>query len=235
LGSELDLGGHAGEGRIESDSNKDSIILQKHITHFAIAIAIWATGTFAIAADSGSMNDSERAFLLEQMEQSKATFLASISGLSQAQWTFKPAPEVWSVAECAEHVVLSEDFIFNSSQEALKTPAVTRLASGRLDHDRNLAAGLLDRSQKAAAPAPITPGGHKIATPADAARMFVEKRDRHIVYVKTTHDDLRTHAGSLPGSGPLDAYQLILLTAAHSARHTEQIKEVEANANYPVR
>jgi len=58
----------------------------------------------AMAADGGTLSDSERGFLIEQMEMSKKAFLASVSGLSEAQWKFKPAPAVWSVAECAEHI-----------------------------------------------------------------------------------------------------------------------------------
>src|SRR5450755_3335797 len=80
----------------------------------------------AMAADGGALNDGERAFLIEQMEMSKKAFLSSISGISEAQWKFKPAPAVWSVAECAEHIVLAETFIFAGSQQVLKAPAVPR-------------------------------------------------------------------------------------------------------------
>jgi len=55
----------------------------------------------AMAADGGTLSDAERSFLIEQMEMSKKAFLASIAGISEAQWTFKPAPNVWSVQECA--------------------------------------------------------------------------------------------------------------------------------------
>jgi hypothetical protein len=33
----------------------------------------------------------------------------------------------------------------------------------------------------------------------------------------------------------MDAYQFLVLMATHTARHTEQIKEVQANANYPAK
>jgi DinB superfamily len=198
-----------------------------------LAICVLGAGR-VFAADSGTINGEERAFLVQQLEDSKKAFLASISGLTEAQWKFKPAPAVWSVAECAEHIVLSEDYIFGASQAILKTPAVARPEASTLAHDRVLAAAVLDRSHKATAPEPIAPGG-KIATPADAARMFTEKRDAHIAYVKSTRDDLRVHTSETPNTGVMDAYQLIVLTAAHSGRHTEQIKEVEANANFPAK
>ena len=182
-------------------------------------------------ADGGAMNDNERAYLLEQLEQSKKAMLASIDGLSEAQWKFKPAPNVWSVQECAEHIVLAEGYIFGGMQHVLQTPAVPRPEKSNSQVDHTLVARIQDRSQKATAPEALVPG-RKFATPADAAQAFTEARDKTIEYVKTTNDDLRTHVTAGP-AGPMDAYQFLLLIAAHSARHTAQIREVQANAGYP--
>jgi hypothetical protein len=90
-----------------------------------------------------------------------------------------------------------------------------------------------DRSHKATAPAPIDPAGRAATlTPADAVKQFTAKRNQNEEYVKTTSDDLRVHVAPGP-AGPMDAYQFLVLMATHTARHTAQIKEVQANANYP--
>ncbi len=68
-----------------------------------------------LAADNGAMTSAERAYLLQELEQSKTNMLAGIQGLTDAQWKFKPAPAVWSVAECAEHIILAEDYLFGAS------------------------------------------------------------------------------------------------------------------------
>jgi hypothetical protein len=39
--------------------------------------------------------------------------------LADAQWTFKPSAAVWSVEECAEHIILAEDFLFGSAPAAI--------------------------------------------------------------------------------------------------------------------
>jgi uncharacterized damage-inducible protein DinB len=184
-----------------------------------------------VFAADGSMTPAERAYLLEQLETSKKAMLASIQGLSAAQWTFKSAPEVWSVQECAEHIILAENYIFGGAQQILKTPAVDRPALSNEEVDRKIVAGVQDRSHKAKAPEAIVPSG-KFATPEDAAREFTARRDKTIAYVTTTTDELRVHVGPGP-AGPMDAYQFLLLLAAHSARHTAQIREVESNAGYP--
>jgi uncharacterized damage-inducible protein DinB len=184
-----------------------------------------------VFAADGSMTQAERSYLLEQLESSKKVMLESIQGLSAAQWTFKPAPEVWSVQQCAEHIILSENFIFGGAQQVLKTPVVDRPATSTEEVDRKIVAGVQDRSHKAKAPEQIVPSG-KFATPEDAAREFIARRAKTIAYVTSTNDDLRVHVGPGP-AGPMDAYQFLLLLAAHSARHTAQIHEVEGNASYP--
>ncbi len=194
-----------------------------------LALAILAAPMFA--ASNGTLTDAERTYLVEQLEMSKKGMIASISGLTQAQWEFKPAPAVWSVKECAEHIILAEDYIFGASQGILKSPAVDRPERSNAQVDRMLVAGVQDRTQKATAPEPIVPAG-KIATPEEAIREFTKKRDHTIEYVKTTQDDLRVHVADGP-AGKMDAYQFLLLLSSHSARHTAQIREVEANANYP--
>src|SRR5271170_5704811 len=99
--------------------------MQKRVILSVVAASILSVVP-AMAADGGALSDAERAFLIEQMEISKKAFLTSIAGISEAQWTFKPAPNVWSVQECAEHIVLSETFLFDTTQQILKSPAVAR-------------------------------------------------------------------------------------------------------------
>ncbi|HEV2688748.1 MAG TPA: DinB family protein [Bryobacteraceae bacterium] len=195
-----------------------------------LALCMAAAGPL-LAADGGAMNDAERAFLVSQMEQSKKAFLASIEGVTAAQWKFKPAPTVWSVAECAEHIILAEDYLFGASQGILKGEAVARPATSSAEQDQKLAAMVGDRSKKATAPEPIVPSG-KFNTPEEAAKAFTERRDKSLAYARSTTDELRTHVTKGP-LGMMDAYQMLLLMATHTGRHTAQIREVEANADYP--
>lgn len=199
--------------------------MKKWITLIVLAAAP------VVAADNGVMTSSERAFLIETLEQSKSNMLSSIQGLTASQWSFKPGPAVWSVAECAEHLILAEDFLFGTAQQILKSPAVPRPESSTAETDRKLVAGVENRSQKATAPEPIVPSG-KFATPADAIKEFTARRDKSIAYVKSTNDDLRVHVTKGP-LGTMDAYQFLLLMASHTNRHTAQIREVQSNAGYP--
>ncbi len=194
-------------------------------------LALLLCAAAPLFAAEGSMTSDERAFLLEQLETSKKGVIAAIQGLTPAQWKFKPAPAVWSVQECAEHIILAEEYIFGGAQQILKTPAVARPATSNPDVDKKIVAGVEDRSKKVTAPEPLVPAA-KFATPEDAVREFIARRDKTIAYVKSTNDDLRVHVGPGP-AGPMDSYQFLLLLSSHSVRHTLQIREVEANAAYP--
>jgi len=182
---------------------------------------------------SGTLTAEERAAVVDQFVKSKQSFIDSIRGLNDAQWRFKPNPFKWSVAECAEHIILSEDFLFGVSQQMLKSPAQPRSAVTGQPPDEALLMRVADRSQRFLNPDALAPKG-KFKTPDEAIAEFTARRDRHIEYARTTTDDLRAHFSPGPGGTKLDAYQFLLLTAAHSARHTAQIKEVEANPKYPV-
>jgi hypothetical protein len=196
-----------------------------------VVIASAQAGVFRQTSAAG-LSSEDRANLLAQLTKSKQDFIDSIKTLNDTQWRFKPGPFKWSVSEAAEHIILSEDLLFNMSQGLLKSPAQPRPATTINEGDQKLLARLADRDQKAMNPDALAPKD-RFKTPAEAIAEFSTKRDRLIEYVKTTHDDLRVHLTPPGPRGQLDAYQYLLLLSAHSARHTAQIKEVEANPHYP--
>ena len=183
-------------------------------------------------AAMGDMTKDERAYLLSELKSSEDALLTSIKGLTPAQWTFKPSPDDWSIEECTEHLILAEDLIFNEAQKVLQTPAVTRLPNATSDGDRLVVAQMEDRSKKAKAPKVIQPTG-MFSTPESAAQEFKLRRDKTIAFVKTTNDPLRVYVGDGPAGPPADVYQFLLEMAAHSVRHTAQIREVKSNTGYP--
>jgi hypothetical protein len=195
-----------------------------------LAVCVLAAAPI-LAAENGAMNDAERALLVEQLEKSKAAFLESIANVTEAQWKFKPAPNVWSVAECSEHIIVAETYLFNASQGMLKSPAAARPETSTAEQDKKLVAAIGDRTHKAKAPEPLVPSG-KFATPSDAAKEFTALRDKSLEYARATNDELRVHTTQGP-LGTMDAYQILLLMAVHTGRHTDQIREVQANADYP--
>jgi len=175
----------------------------------------------------------EREFLLDQLQKSRRVFLDSLAGLSEAQLKFKPGPDRWSVAECAEHVAVTEDFLFDLvTEKILKAPVNPQLKSSGREGDQQLLKMVVDRSKKATAPEPVRPTG-RFADLAAVIDHFNASRDRTISFARATREDLRAHVSTGGPGGPMDAYQFLLLMAGHAERHTLQIEEVKAHQNFP--
>ena len=179
-----------------------------------------------------TLTAEERAFALQQFQTTRDNFLKSIAGLSQKQWTFKPAPDRWSVAEVAEHITVSESTIFGLVQKTMQSPAAPEKRDQVKGKDEMILQRLPDRSHKAQAPEILRPTG-RWATEADLTKAFETSRAATMDYIRTTNDDLRDHFFDHPVFGTLDGYQWLLLISGHSARHTEQIDEVKADPNFP--
>jgi uncharacterized damage-inducible protein DinB len=179
---------------------------------------------------AASLTQADRDRAIAELTASRQQFLDSVAGLSPAQWNFKPDEKTWSVAECAEHIALSEDLIFGSVTKIVQAPAAPDQKSAVTD-DFILTA-VVDRSHKFQAPEPLRPK-HTFATPQETIDHFKQSRERTIVYIRDTQDDLRGHFFDHPILKTMDGYQWILLLSAHSQRHTAQLNEVKANPSFP--
>jgi hypothetical protein len=190
-----------------------------------------------LAADTTqTLTHEERDRAVAELEGSRKAFLDATKGLSPAQWNFKSAPDRWSVAECSEHIALAEGYIFGLvSEKIVKAPANPEKRDAAKGKDELLVKMLQDRSHKATAPEPLDPAKQASMTPEASVKLFLDSRAHTIDYIKTTQEDLRDHLFDhpVPAIGTLDAYQWILLISGHSRRHTLQILEVKADANFP--
>lgn len=181
-------------------------------------------------ASAEPLNQGQRDRAMSILHSSQKLFLDSLAGLSDAQWSFKPDDTTWSIAECAEHIAVSEETIFGLVGKIMAQPVAPDKKA--LTPDETLIKLVTDRSQKAQAPEFLKPT-HRWPTREALVSHFRQKRAGTISYVETTKDELRSHFGPHPLLKELDAYQWILLIAAHSERHTLQINEVKTHAKYP--
>lgn len=185
------------------------------------------------AAAKATLTEQERADAVKYLADTREKFLASIKGLSEAQWKYKSTPERWSVAEVAEHIALSEELILALvSKRIMSTPAVPEKKETVKGKDALLRNNITNRNTKAQAPEQLKPV-NKWATQAELVKAFNASRDNTTSYVKTTQDDLRSHFAEHPVFKDLDGYQWLLLLSGHSERHTLQILEVKADPNFP--
>jgi hypothetical protein len=176
------------------------------------------------------LTQAERDKAIQYLETTKKDVLDATKDLSPAQWNFKPAPDRWSIAECMEHIAAAEEFILASIENGvMKAPP----APGRdvAAIDAAIIENVPARKTKLQAPEPIKPT-NRFGSPQGSVDHFIASRAKTEAFVKDT-PGLRDHAADSPSGGKWDAYEFVLLIAAHSERHTNQIKEVKADPSYP--
>jgi uncharacterized damage-inducible protein DinB len=185
------------------------------------------------APGSATLTTEERNKAIDYLKQTQKDFLASIDGVSEAQWKFKAAPDRWSIAETAEHIAVTEQFIWELvTGKIMKSPAAPEKKAEVKGKEEMILTKIPDRSRKAQAPEPLKPTG-RFATRAAVAKEFESIRAKEIAYVAETKEDLRSHFEDHPAVKTMDAWQWLLFNGAHCKRHTAQILEVKADPNYP--
>jgi hypothetical protein len=176
------------------------------------------------------LTQADREKGVQYLQQTRDGVSEAVKGLSEAQMRFKAAPDRWSVAETLEHIALAEDFLLQNVTDKIMKAPVGAADRDTAKIDAMVLAMVPDRSQKRQAPGPLVPTGRW--TPAETLDHFMKCRATTIAFLEST-PDLRQHVVDSPLKQPMDAYEWLLFIAAHSERHTKQINEVKADANFP--
>ncbi|MCK0135210.1 DinB family protein [Arenibacter sp. S6351L] len=186
----------------------------------------------AFGVVKSTLTDAEREFAVKEMTKSHDHFLNTLEGLNEAQLNYKVTDDSWSIAECAEHIAISENMIFGMLQGTLaKEPDPSKRSEVKVS-DEGLIAMIEDRSNRVKTSEAFEPSG-KYGSFEETVEEFKSKRKEHIEYVKSTQDDLRNHYQQLP-FGTVDAYQILLFMSGHTERHIKQMEEVMDDEDFPM-
>ena len=200
----------------------------------AIAAALLVLATVNLGAQGPTpdptMTRSERAELIELLNKSNREFLEAVETVSDQQWSFKPGPDRWSIAEVAEHIVLSEAALFDNATKNVDGPVDEKWAAtlGKTDILRR---ALPNRSTRVTAPEEIQP--KHTMTRAQLIARFKEQRVRTLAFAQETEAPLKAHTVANPFFGPLNGHQWLLYIPLHNLRHNLQIAEVKTASDYP--
>lgn len=185
----------------------------------------------SFSSSDTKLTKAERKLAATEMKGTSKHLVKSVKGLSDAQLNFKSSPNSWSIAECTEHITISENTIFGMLEGALKTAADPSKRADVKMTDEQLLKMIVDRSNKVKTSEAFEPSG-KFGNHEATLNAFLEKRKANIKFVKTTEEDLRNRYQQVP-FGTIDAFQILLFMSAHTERHVLQIEEVKADANFP--
>ena len=187
---------------------------------------------FSYGMKDEGLNKKEKKFAINYLEQTRDDLQKTVSGLSEDQFNFKPAPDKWSVKECLQHISITEESLWKWCEGVIKAAPNPGKRAEIKSTDDQIIKMISDRSAKVKTTPEMQPDKSPHTTALDALSAFNASREKLIKYIKTTKDDLRNHVTEAP-FGTVDAYQLILFISAHTNRHTQQIAEVMADPNFP--
>lgn len=205
----------------------------KRRTGIMLLTLLFVTGLAGTISDN-TVPKAERKSAITLMKDTYKDATGAIKGLSEAQLNYKAAPDKWSVQECFFHIAAAEKLLWTLFENAMKAPANPEKRAEIKVTDLQVIKMVEDRAFKVQAPEPIQPKNTGYTSLADAFLDFKTSRMDHIKYMKNSTEDLRNHVVQLP-VGWIDCYQLYLFIAAHSNRHTQQIKEVKATTGFPAK
>lgn len=169
------------------------------------------------------------------IEQTRIGVIGATVGLSPRQWSFKPAPDRWSTAECLEHIVVVQELV---SQIVQGDPTATPIGDpGYVD--TLILREFPNRLVKFKGPEAAMPTG--MVAPQEALERLRKNCELH-TRLAESEPELRKRAYPAPPikaatNGQyemLDGFQWLLAVTAHTERHTKQILEVKADPNFPL-
>ncbi|HLU81458.1 MAG TPA: DinB family protein [Flavobacteriaceae bacterium] len=175
---------------------------------------------------------NDRSFATNYFAETFLNLQNTVTGLDKEQLHFKPSKESWSISQCLEHIILTENMIFEPVKKNMTQPANPDRREEIKFSDEELLAMATDRSEKYKAPEILITKG-KYDDPETALHDLKTQREEIISFIMNTPiQELRNRVNDSP-SGASDSYQSLLFLAGHTARHTLQIEEIKAAANFP--
>jgi hypothetical protein len=172
------------------------------------------------------------------LEQARDAIVGSTKGVSPAQASFKPGPEVWSIAENIEHVVFVQERVLGPMAEELASSSAGWNGRDYRVVDAIILNEFAKRLVKYKAPEfshpkgalPLREGIHRTVTNTQRAVEYLQSRSD----LRERVVESRPLAGITGGEHThMDGYQWILALAGHTERHAKQILEIKAHPNFP--
>ena len=169
------------------------------------------------------MEAKEKLEILEMLEQGRTALPAAVEGVTEEMARRIPGEGRWSILGCAEHIAISEDYMFSQIgiATAPETPLINREREAKM-----LARGT-DRSRRMESPPEGHPAG-AFLTLGDAVAHFLKSRERTIAFVRGCEEDLRRKTTWHPILKECTAQEMLLSIGLHALRHVKQIEEIRA-------
>jgi len=168
-----------------------------------------------------------KADAVANMRKASERFLAEGATASAAQWTFRPAPGQWSMAEVTEHVAIANQGILGLLSRRLRA---SELGASTPDVTDDEMPYLFYRGEE---PENVgTPTGSWTARQ-EAAKAFGASVQPILDWADAADFDLRKCGIAHPVFGLMDGVQWLLFAVAHTERHRAQLVGLRKHKDFP--
>lgn len=182
-----------------------------------------------------SWTAENRGYLIKELQRSRDDMALEVKDISDKQWHFRESDDRWSIAEIIEHQELQDQLFYRELNVLVQFPEMLEYLNLANGTDENVLEYRIVTTQNTGkAPWYLVPVG-KYCDKQLSIDSFLKLRNEMIDFVSTTKKDLRKYVTpSGRGSAKMrDLHQLLLVTSAHTDRHTSQIRMVKEHNNYP--
>lgn len=186
--------------------------------------------TEAVAQDANEAHD--KAFLLNFYQENINNLRDQTVNLTEEQLHYKATSESWSVAQCLEHIALTENMLSEMVQAVMDQPANPEDRELLVATDDDIINGIVDRSTKFKAPEVLQPEG-SYSSAEEGLVAIINNRNKIFEMIKNhSLEEMRNRVADAP-AGKIDGYQYLLFIAGHAERHSKQIAEIIASEGFP--
>ena len=105
------------------------------------------------------ISEADRDKGVAELNRTHEFLINTVQGLSEAQLNFKSGPEAWSVAECVEHLTISENTFAQMLEGAIATPADKDMRAKVTMSDEDIMGMISSREKKVQTSESFVPSG----------------------------------------------------------------------------
>src|SRR5215470_7199236 len=177
--------------------------------------------------------DSDRRYLIENLKRTRDLVIEETKNLTEQQWTFKEAPDRWSINQVVEHLAIWELLLDREVSQALVAGPQPDLVKKNERTDSSVLAFLMEEKPHITTeytkpftftvPMGLNSGKNNLA-------WFLKMRNESLNFLDSTKTDLRYY---FLRAGRGNVHQVYITIFAHTDRHLRQIRKIKSNANYP--
>ncbi|MEQ8363036.1 MAG: DinB family protein [Cyclobacteriaceae bacterium] len=205
--------------------------MQKLLTSILLIGIGMVSSSFAPPTEQ--LTKEDRKEITKYLKKTRGELIKKVESLTQEQWHYKPAPEVWSIAEISEHILKAESVVLKRVDSPETMEYKPELMEGYKEKGEEMIAFIVGRQEKFQAPDPVAPSGN-IGNPDEFITAFEKRRDETVEFVKSIDKPIKAYYEVFGPVGEVSGYHWLMFISAHTERHMIQLTEVLNSSGFPI-